>query len=1260
MSLGGTILGTASVLIRPSTTGFTTELTSQVNKATASASGVANSGSGLASFGKVATEVFVGVAAASVDMATKIDTAQAGLAQAISNTGQNIDQFKNQIDAAITSGEKLGNNAATTEQALTRLTSATQSPTEAIAALHAAQEIAAATGDNFTKVVVDLSHASEGNYTALERLGIITKAQVPTLGSFGDALQLIQTRYGGVAEAQANTFGGQLKADRAQIEDLAGAFGNDLIPVIEGAGHVFQDVAGFFEHNAAAADALAVVVGGVLTAAVGAYSIKIASSVFSTIKDTFTATGVAAQGLAVKLGIVSAAQDEEAAASTQLIAAQGATEASLAEVVALLQSESAYAQTTAEAVLQLAQAHTALAGASLEAGAGLADEGAYFTELQARVDVTTIAIDEQEQALVDLMASEELSVTAVAEFSAEIASMRAEVEAIGPVLVAAAAEGDGFSESVQLVTGTLGILDDQLVESRASLEAFTAAEVTTAEETVVLTEDATLLGTALDLALGPIGLVVAAAAVLGSTFLDTGNKASAASAASTNFVQGFLGTLSSDTPAEKIKAINAEMDKLNAQTQKWKNEGFTGDFANGNNNALKDLTKARNDIAQAQAGANAAAGGVDTGAITNDETALAAAQTKLSDTTQKVTADFTKYQSASTTLATAQNTLVQEQSTVDQALTRSGQYAITLSDDYNSMRSASLNLSDAESTLSDEQTTLAQIMNDTGQYARDLVDAQTSLASAQQSVTDDTTALTTAQQNLAQALNDTGQYALTLADDQNKLAAANTSLDDAQVKAAQAQQNFNAITHDSGAYLESQQKDTIALAQAQLQQQDAATALITAQNNLNNLTQDSKALTDALSESHGNVALAQELANIQQGDAKQNSTAYQKAVEDVEKAQLDQKSATLSVKDAQQALLLLDQESIPGTLAYREQVDTLANAQQAVANATITRANAQQTVNDQLAAAIPGTQQYNTLVEDVAKAQNTLAQANNTVSNDQAKLTALVNEAIPGTEQYAANQRILGKDQVAVWQAQSQVNSTTLAYNKLLDESIPGTQAYDSMMQTLAGDKQAVANAAQAQATAEANYNLQLLAQVGALKQVTDAQSTLSGDKGGIGNFFKGLADNFLTFAKTAYSSPTGGKALPGRVAGGPVISGTAYQVGEDGPEVFVAPADGQIVPNSAFSGSAAGGIDISVANIDALEAVVNQWAQSNTTLANAYNNGPARGTAGSAPLPPGLVQLTIDARGATPDAVAALRTEIPGIVQAHIVPVLQQLAGVK
>jgi hypothetical protein len=57
-------------------------------------------------------------------------------------------------------------------------------------------------------------------------------------------------------------------------------------------------------------------------------------------------------------------------------------------------------------------------------------------------------------------------------------------------------------------------------------------------------------------------------------------------------------------------------------------------------------------------------------------------------------------------------------------------------------------------------------------------------------------------------------------------------------------------------------------------------------------------------------------------------------------------------------------------------------------------------------------------------------------------------------------------------------------------------------------------------------------------------------------------------------SSVLGGSitAIEHRAGGGPVVQGTPYMVGENGPELFVAPQSGSILPLTGGGGQSAGG----------------------------------------------------------------------------------------
>ena len=75
----------------------------------------------------------------------------------------------------------------------------------------------------------------------------------------------------------------------------------------------------------------------------------------------------------------------------------------------------------------------------------------------------------------------------------------------------------------------------------------------------------------------------------------------------------------------------------------------------------------------------------------------------------------------------------------------------------------------------------------------------------------------------------------------------------------------------------------------------------------------------------------------------------------------------------------------------------------------------------------------------------------------------------------------------------------------------------------------------------------QMVAQIAAQQLLTSLFTRGSGLGGGVGGFFGSLL-----------------KGITGKAAGGPVMAGTPYLVGERGPELFVPRASGAIIPNGA------------------------------------------------------------------------------------------------
>ncbi|URF02966.1 phage tail tape measure protein [Cupriavidus campinensis] len=105
------------------------------------------------------------------------------------------------------------------------------------------------------------------------------------------------------------------------------------------------------------------------------------------------------------------------------------------------------------------------------------------------------------------------------------------------------------------------------------------------------------------------------------------------------------------------------------------------------------------------------------------------------------------------------------------------------------------------------------------------------------------------------------------------------------------------------------------------------------------------------------------------------------------------------------------------------------------------------------------------------------------------------------------------------------------------------------------------------------------------------ARAALSGIISQLGNLVAGYAGGGATVggvqgsidsgtAGVSYTTPVDMSSVQGvgfRAAGGPVNAGQPYIVGEMGPEMFVPPASGSIVPNDALNAGAAGGGNVTI-----------------------------------------------------------------------------------
>lgn len=180
------------------------------------------------------------------------------LAKAMDNVGQGFanastEQFVSDLMLSTGTADDLIRNG------LQRLIVATGDAARAQELFTTALDISAATGRDVVAVSQALARASTGQVSALTRLGIPLDQNIVKTKDFGAALEVLNERFGGQAQAAAQTYGGQLSrlqvaAGEAQetigyalldsIKDVANALGgtSGLNDSILGAGQYIADI----------------------------------------------------------------------------------------------------------------------------------------------------------------------------------------------------------------------------------------------------------------------------------------------------------------------------------------------------------------------------------------------------------------------------------------------------------------------------------------------------------------------------------------------------------------------------------------------------------------------------------------------------------------------------------------------------------------------------------------------------------------------------------------------------------------------------------------------------------------------------------------------------------------------------------------------------------------------------------------------------------------------------------------------------------
>jgi hypothetical protein len=99
--------------------------------------------------------------------------------------------------------------------------------------LNLAQDISISTGKDLSTVSLALARSSQGQFTALSKLGIPLDENIKKSKDFEKVVGLLNDQFGGAAETAAGTFGGQLKILQGQFGEILETVGAALLPYLQ-------------------------------------------------------------------------------------------------------------------------------------------------------------------------------------------------------------------------------------------------------------------------------------------------------------------------------------------------------------------------------------------------------------------------------------------------------------------------------------------------------------------------------------------------------------------------------------------------------------------------------------------------------------------------------------------------------------------------------------------------------------------------------------------------------------------------------------------------------------------------------------------------------------------------------------------------------------------------------------------------------------------------------------------------------------------
>jgi hypothetical protein len=205
----------------------------------------------LSGVAKVGTVAFAALGAASIKYGKDAVTAAAADQKAQLKLAQTLRNVADATDEAIAATEKFiteqqfatGISDAQLRPALENLTRATGDVTKAQNLLKLGLDVSAGSGRDLEAISLALARAQGGQFTGLQRLGIIIPENIKKSKDFGQVQEYLNDLFGGQAAVAAGTYEGKLAILGERMGEVKETLGGALIPILTRfADKIIQDV----------------------------------------------------------------------------------------------------------------------------------------------------------------------------------------------------------------------------------------------------------------------------------------------------------------------------------------------------------------------------------------------------------------------------------------------------------------------------------------------------------------------------------------------------------------------------------------------------------------------------------------------------------------------------------------------------------------------------------------------------------------------------------------------------------------------------------------------------------------------------------------------------------------------------------------------------------------------------------------------------------------------------------------------------------